>query len=396
MENLVNIFVLRKQAGRYLFGVMCVIGMCSCISRSVSNSDSFGLKGEIDGLQNGDSVFLLVMPHYKTDADGESADARIIDTLITTAREEKFIFSRSVDGVRDGYLMFKNLGPRSQMVHVFLEKGVIVVSGRLDSLDRVAVLGSPNNDLMTAHTKKEQQLYAGLRQTRDPAGNMTQNSEELQRINRENSRIREQVRQNRLDFIRNNPQSYGVPTYLRLFADNMNLDTLKFLFDRLAPGVKRSRSGSDIAEKIVARTRTQIGRPAPYFQAPDTTGVLVQLSEYAGKHVLIDFWASWCVPCRAEHPHLVEAHKQFGDQGFEILGVSLDDRRDRWVRAIKEDRLTWKNVSKLQGFGDPIATLYGVQPIPDNFLVDPDGIIIARRLRGVELLDVLKQRMLEK
>jgi peroxiredoxin len=128
-----------------------------------------------------------------------------------------------------------------------------------------------------------------------------------------------------------------------------------------------------------------IGTAAIDFTQQDTSGKDVSLSSFKGKYVLIDFWASWCGPCRMENPNVVEAYKKFSNKNFTVLGVSLDRARAPWIQAIKEDNLTWTQVSDLQYWNNAVARLYNIQSIPQNFLIGPDGKIIAKNLRGTAL-----------
>ena len=132
-----------------------------------------------------------------------------------------------------------------------------------------------------------------------------------------------------------------------------------------------------------------IGAKAPMFALPSSDGTIVSLSSFKGKYVLLDFWASWCAPCRGENPHVVAAYQKFKDKGFTVLGVSLDNSKDAWMRAINDDHLTWTQVSDLKGWSNAVALMYAVQSIPTNFLIDPNGQIVARDLRGDQLIEAL-------
>jgi peroxiredoxin len=132
---------------------------------------------------------------------------------------------------------------------------------------------------------------------------------------------------------------------------------------------------------------TAIGKNAPDFEQADTSGNMVKLSGFRGKYLLLDFWASWCGPCRAENPNVVKAYQKYHDRGFTILGVSLDQpgKKEAWLKAIHQDGLTWTHVSDLQFWNNAVAKMYGIRSIPQNFLLDKDGKIIATNIRAEEL-----------
>ncbi|HJY13009.1 MAG TPA: TlpA disulfide reductase family protein, partial [Flavobacterium sp.] len=165
------------------------------------------------------------------------------------------------------------------------------------------------------------------------------------------------------------------------------------IFGTINPSLRETYFGKQVAERIASVKKTQEGVQAADFSQPDVTGKIVKLSDYKGKYVLIDFWASWCAPCRRENPNLVKAYAQYKDKGFQILGVSLDKAADKakWIKAIADDRLTWTQVGDLKGWENAAAQLYEVKAIPMNFLIDPTGKIIAKELRGESLDEKLKQ-----
>jgi peroxiredoxin len=134
-----------------------------------------------------------------------------------------------------------------------------------------------------------------------------------------------------------------------------------------------------------------VGKPAPEISLPDTEGNIIKLSSFRGKYILVDFWASWCGPCRRENPNLVEAYNKFKNKNFTILGVSLDSKKEAWLKAIVDDNLNWAHVSDLKQWNSAVVPLYGIEGIPFNVLVGPDGKIIAENLRGRELHQKLQE-----
>ena len=162
-------------------------------------------------------------------------------------------------------------------------------------------------------------------------------------------------------------------------------DKLEPYFDALSDTLRKTGFGKQYQQMLNQLRLVRIGAPAPEIIMNDPEGKAVSLSSFKGKYVLIDFWASWCGPCRRENPSVIEAYNQFRDQNFTILGVSLDKEKQPWLKAIMDDQLSWTQVSDLGYWNNKAALLYAVQSIPHNFLIDPSGKIIAKDLRGSDL-----------
>ncbi|HEY8920713.1 MAG TPA: TlpA disulfide reductase family protein [Chitinophaga sp.] len=161
------------------------------------------------------------------------------------------------------------------------------------------------------------------------------------------------------------------------------------LFHRFSPQLQSSALGKRTFEKIESTKKGQAGVKVTDFTQTDMNGKPFTLSSLRGKYVLVDFWASWCTPCRAENPNLVKAYQQLKGKNFEVVSVSLDESKAAWVWAVKKDGLPWIQVCDLKGFKNEVAVMYGVNAVPQNFLVDPNGMIIARDLRGEGLTEKL-------
>ena len=194
------------------------------------------------------------------------------------------------------------------------------------------------------------------------------------------------------DYVRAHPSSYisSFEIY-RNFSYNPDANQLDSLYKELDASVQSTYFGRKINDILRKAKLTAVGQSAPDFTSADANGKSVSLASFKGKYVLIDFWASWCGPCRRENPAVVKAYHQFHDKGFDILGVSLDDTRADWLEAIKKDDLSWTQASDLKGWKNDAAIEYGIQGIPMNFLLNPEGKIIAKGLRGEDLAKKLQE-----
>jgi peroxiredoxin len=193
-------------------------------------------------------------------------------------------------------------------------------------------------------------------------------------------------------FILQHPSSLVSLFALKSYAGSVPEYAVAYpLFKGLSATVKNSHDGKAYGEQLNKVKTTSIGSLAPDFSENDVNGNPVKLSSFRGKYVLVDFWASWCGPCREENPNVVKLYQQYKDKNFTVLGVSLDKENDRnkWLKAIADDHLEWTQVSDLSFWKNAAAKLYGVNAIPQNFLLDPQGRIIGKNLRGADLAQKL-------
>ena len=176
-----------------------------------------------------------------------------------------------------------------------------------------------------------------------------------------------------------------------------SVDPMRYEADlvKYADGIKDDFKTNPAVQKFVKQMMLakplSVGNKAPDFKTNDVNGKPIKLSDYKGKYVLVDFWASWCAPCRAENPNIVKLYKQYHDKGMNVLGVSLDTDKKQWQGAVTSDKLTWAHVSDLQRFDGPTEKLYHIEAIPSNFLIDQQGTIIAKNITGTDLEEMLKK-----
>ncbi|MCX2837942.1 TlpA disulfide reductase family protein [Salinimicrobium sp. MT39] len=265
-----------------------------------------------------------------------------------------------------------------------------------DSIYSSEISGGPDNEVLSTYLKSVKGVSKKMGEHRNAAREamMNKDSVALQNLQAFQEQLFEEDKQTKASLVESNPNSI---VSVMILQDMLNTSAyssaeLKGFYEQLSPEVKELPLAKIVKTRLDKMSKTAVGSKAPEFSAPTPEGNELALNDALGKVTLVDFWASWCKPCRVENPNIVEVYKKYHDQGFNIIQVSLDrpGQKDKWIQAIEDDNLgAWNHVSNLMFWQDPVAVDYGIRAIPAAFLLDENGKIIAKDLRG----DALGQKV---
>ena len=341
-----------------------------------NSSNSFSINGKAD-FEDGKKIYLVKA--------NENNQPIVVDS--TQVFNGTFKFNGVLDQIDLNFLTFEN--ENRNLVFV-LENGTIDVTIFKDSIG-VSKIGGTISNLDLIRYRDDSDIMAR---------SLTELVTKIQRANAEGDDSLSKELQNQYfdlqkkmiefekTFINTNTDSFVSSLILERFIAQkaIPLNEIRSIFSKFSERIKKSSSGVRVSEVVNAPIKpTEIGEIAPLFEGLNPYGERIALEQFRGKITIIDFWAAWCRPCRVENPNLVRLYRRFHDKGLEIIGVSLDKDRESWLQAIKDDGLVWNHVSSLKFWQDPIAELYQIRSIPAAFILDREGRIVARDLRGAQL-----------
>ncbi len=333
----------------------------------------YNIKVQLDGAEG-----KILLEEYKNGALSPIDTADVVDGVA--------VLKGSVEYPRELFLSV--LGNRPKAI-LFVENSDMSVVGKADSLNKVKVTGSATHDefqeLNEQITKVGDEYMALYRESRAAmaAGDTAKSQELMNKV----EELYNGIEVLQTDFVKNNPSSYVSPYILSSIQYSKEVETLDSLVNGLDPKMQSIQSIINLKERISTLKKLAVGQIAPDFTQNDPEGNPVKFSDVYSKNeiTLLDFWASWCGPCRQENPNVVAVYNDFKDKGFTVFGVSLDRDKDAWLKAIKDDKLNWTQVSDLAYWQNAVAKTYAINSIPSSLLVDKTGKIIAKNKRSEEL-----------
>ena len=355
----------------------------SLLILSCSNENGFNLNGTIDTI-DGTKVYVL-------QAD-QNNQPFIKDS--TTVKSNKFSFKGVSATPQISYMQVEGV---NGYVLTILENGSINAELYKDSISKSQVYGTKSNDDFVKYKSETKSLVEKMNTISSEAQDAIMNGdvEIAMKLDKDYKKKEQEVLLYEWDFIIDNLDSYMSALLLEVFMveNKVNKDSIIDVYESFSNRIKVSDVGKNIADLLSQfEDPIEVGEVAPDFTAPSLDGSNVTLSQELSLNTvtLLDFWAAWCRPCRVENPNLVRLYKLYNNDGFNIIGVSLDRTKEQWEQAVEDDSLLWTQVSNLNFWNDPIARRYSIRAIPQSYLINQDGIVIGKNLRGDDLEEKIK------
>lgn len=344
----------------------------SLILSACDNSPKYTIEGTVQGDQTGN--ILLV-----------SENGNQLDTLGKAAiKNGKFKLTGHVDSLTIAYASVE--GTR-YYVPVFLENATYTaIIDPTNPMDN-KVEGTKNQTVINQFIVLNKELQKGRIEIQQEymAANQAKDTEKMSALESKMEELIASTEAKEEDLLKANPDTYATAFLLLTKMGQMEDEQINEIYDPLSPEIKATRPGREIEAYMARMAPLAVGQVAPDFTLETPDGKPLSMHSVKGKVKMLDFWASWCAPCRAENPNVVELYKKYSPKGLEIVGISLDENKDQWKQAIKDDKLSWKQMSDLKGWESEVVQLYRIGGIPHTVILDENNVIVAKNLRGKKL-----------
>ncbi len=376
------IFTAKQLIMKKVILLLLIITAYSCNTQDPLPPNTYEVTVTAKGVVNGLRSYIKII--------NEKGKEFSVDTAIVM--NETFKFTGKIDKPTLRVLSVNSITGNIPFV---LEPGRIAIEITKDNITDSKVIGSKNNDIYNQYKLNYLERVNAIADNNNVAAEARKNNDSklLRELKEKNKSLINSRNDYAFDFIAEQPNSDVSLLILesQLIGRNQNIEKLKNSMVALEDVINKNEANKSIGNKLQtfisikdAQANLEIGKIAPGFSAPKPNGDMLALNDIKGKATIIDFWASWCKPCRRENPNVVKVYQKYHDKGLEIISVSLDrdGQKERWLKAIDDDNMNWHHVSNLKFWNEPVARLYNVSGIPATFILDEDGKIVAKKLRG--------------